>query len=110
MRTLHFFPEFKEDSVFQSVVGMNMYLSNVAYVDLKRTSKFGHDSKLPRRIFKYYTDNRRLLHAIASAIKSINGFKFSLLHDYRDSIMGQLLPSYHEFHEWNDKSVMNAEK
>ena len=110
MRRLPFFPQYKNDPAFRSVSGMNMCLSNVAYVDPDKNSKFGHGSNLQRRVFEFYTGRRVLLHHLANAIKSICEYDFPLLTQYKESITGQLLPSYHAFLEQTEKHVINAKR
>lgn len=110
MRQLPFFPMYRDDPTFRSVAGMNMCLSNVAYVDPGKSSKFGHGSNLQRRVFDFYTDRRALLHQLANTIKSISVYDYPLLPQYKDSITGQLLPSYHTYLEQTDKHVINAKK
>lgn len=55
MRSLPFFPEFKESPAFRFYSGMNMCLSRMASVDPFKISSFGRGSTRQRRVFEYYS-------------------------------------------------------
>lgn len=110
MRALPFFPELRESPKFRSFAGMNMCLSSVAYVDPFKTSSFGRGSVLQRKVFEYYSNRKTILYSIANAIRDICHLEFPLLSIYKSNIMGQILPSYHEYLERNDEAVRNARK
>ena len=110
MRALPFFPELKVYPSFRSFSGMRMCLLGVAHIDPEKSASFGHGTSLERSVYHFYSDKQSLLHSIAKTIKAISSLDFPLLPAYKNSIMGQLLPSYHEYLERNDKVVNNAKK
>lgn len=105
MKKLPFFPELREDAAFRSPDGMQMCLANIGFIDPSNGSKFGHGSRLQRRVFEYYKDKKELLKQIASTINRIAEEKFDIDHSYDDFIGGCLLPSYHVYLERVNKTI-----
>jgi hypothetical protein len=110
MRQLPFYPEFQDNPEFRSIAGMQMCIANVGYCDPENSSKFGHGSKLQKRVFDEYIEKQDVLHSISKAIIRISREQFYIDYSYSDCIFGMLLPSYHCYLERTNKVVYTVKK
>ena len=110
MRQLPFYPEYRDNPVFRSFAGMQMCIENVGFCDPENSSKFGHRSKLQKRVFDEYVDNQDVLHSISKAIVKISKEQFNIDYSYSDCLFGMLLPSYHSHLERTNKVILTVKK
>ena len=110
MRSLPFFPEYKENPEFRSVAGMQMCISNVGFIDPENSSKFGHGSALQKKIFNRYADRKEDLSRLSKAIVEVSKKSFPIEYSFSDSELGMLVPSYHIFLERKNKVISSILK
>lgn len=110
MRSLPFFPEYRENPEFRSVAGMQMCISNIEFIDPESSSKFGHGSALQRKIYSRYAEHKEDLSRLAKAIVEVSKKPFPIDYSFSESELGMLVPSYHIFLERKNKVISSILK
>lgn len=101
LRSLPFYPEFKDRPQFRSDSAVEIMLNNIFYSETQREGAWTRLTQRQVQVIEYYKNDKYLLHDIGATIRSIKKSDINMpLYEAADEFMGgTMLYSFHRYIE-----------